>query len=170
MNCPHCSSEMNLVEYEGVLIHTCDECGGEFVGPAELAHIARTREQKVPTILQQALSDHAPVAGVPVEQTERQLTCPACNSHMNVINYCCNTGVYIDRCEQCGGVWLDTDELEKLQALLERWGDEAPEKIRAIAGDLERTRRETAEKTGNTFAGSRFAFINALMNRFLDAA
>ncbi|UCD76947.1 MAG: zf-TFIIB domain-containing protein [Phycisphaerales bacterium] len=170
MNCPHCHLEMSLVEYEGVLIHTCDECGGEFVGPAELAHITRTREQKFPAVLQQALSDRQPVAGVPVEETEREVACPACSAPMQVINYCCDTGVCIDRCGQCRGIWLDNGELEKLQVLLERWGDEAPEKIRAIAGDLERVRRETAQKTGAAFAGSRFAFINALMNWFLDAA
>lgn len=170
MNCPNCGTEMNLIEYEGVLIHTCESCGGEYLGPAELAHIARTREERFPESLQAELSACDPVTGVPVEETERQLYCPACNSPMKVVNYCCNTGVFIDRCEQCDGVWLDKDELEKLQVLLERWSDEAPAKIKQMAGDLEKARREAVESTSDAFAGSRFSFINALMNRFLDAA
>jgi Zn-finger nucleic acid-binding protein len=170
MQCPSCQNDLQLVEYEGTLIHTCEHCGGEFVGADELRHIVRTREQHFPRLMQEALSEHEPSFGVPTDETSRQLGCPACKAPMQVINYCTDTGIYVDRCTVCGGMWLDCDELEKLQVLLEQWQDNAPEKLQAIAGELEHVRRKAAERTSSAFKGSRFAFINALMNWFLDAA
>ena len=96
--------------------------------------------------------------------------CPSCNGSMRVTNYCGDSGVCVDRCDACGGLWLDHLELEKVQVLLEQWADDAPAQIQAVAGELENVRRETAERLDNAFAGSRFAFVNALINRFLDAA
>lgn len=41
------------------------------------------------------------------------LTCPNCNVGMNQVQ---RTGIEIDICPQCRGVWLDRGELEKLLA------------------------------------------------------
>ena len=72
--------------------------------------------------------------------------------------------------DHCGGVWLDRNELEHIQILTERWADEAPQQLQQVAGQLEAARRDAAEQANDGFAGSRFAFINALINRLLDAA
>jgi hypothetical protein len=53
---------------------------------------------------------------------------------------------------------------------MEQFEDDAPEQIRKIASQLDQARRETAESISRTFAGSRFAFVNAVINRLLDAA
>jgi len=170
MQCPQCGVDLKLMEYESALIHSCEGCGGEFLGPAELTHIVKTRERLFPVQLQELLADRKPEFGVPAEETHRELSCPKCKNPMQVMNYCGDSGVFIDRCSQCNGLWLDHEELEKIQTLLERWKDHAPEQIKALAGDLEQARRATAEKTSSVFVGSRFAFVNALINRFLDAA
>ena len=170
MQCPQCSRPMSQIDYEGVTIRTCEGCGGEFIGAVELAHIVKNRQQRFPEAMAEALVDHQPAFGVPAEQKSRTLTCPDCGSAMAVVNYCGDSGVFVDRCGHCGGMWLDRDELEHVQLLTERWTDAAPEQIRAIAGELETARRHAAERCDNAFCGSRFAFVNALINRFLDAA
>lgn len=43
------------------------------------------------------------------------LTCPVCKSSMREID---RSGVTIDVCTQCRGVWLDRGELEKLSGVL----------------------------------------------------
>ena len=86
---------------------------------------------------------------------------------MVVTNYGGNSGVYVDRCPGCGSLWLDQQQLEKIQVLMEKWADEAPHELAKIAGKLEAARRRAAPKG---FEGSRFAFVNALINRLLDAA
>ena len=41
------------------------------------------------------------------------LLCPNCNSSMQAVN---RSGVELDMCPQCRGVWLDRGELEKILA------------------------------------------------------
>lgn len=170
MDCPQCRRPLREANYEGVLIHICDKCGGEFIGADALAHIVRTREERFPEASDPAWADIKPQFGVPESEARRVLDCPRCGSTMSVNNYGGDSGVYIDRCSRCGGIWLDQHELENVQILMERWADEAPEQIKAVAGRLEHARRNAAATTSNAFAGSRFAFINAIINRFLDAA
>ena len=170
MQCPSCPEKLSVMTYEGVDIQTCDGCGGEFIGSAQIAHIVRTREERFPIAMQAQLAERKPSFGIPAGETHRTLDCPSCCTTMSVINYYGDTGVFVDRCESCGGLWLDGGELEKVQILLERWADEAPEQLKQIAHRLQKAKEETAERTGNAFEGSRFAFVNAIINRMLDAA
>jgi Zn-finger nucleic acid-binding protein len=162
---------MREVEYEGVMVRTCEGCGGEFIGADELAHVIRTREERFGSAMRDDVSPHhRPRFGVPDAEMRRTLQCPACHGAMAVCNYCGDTGIYVDRCDRCGGMWLDCEELETIQILTERWADSAPEQMRAIASELEEARRRAANAGNNAFAGSRFAFVNAIINRVLDAA
>jgi len=170
MQCPKCGTALRAVVYEGASIHTCDGCGGEVITPDALRHVVETRDKRFSPELQAQLAERTPTFGVPVDECDRSLSCPACAGSMRVVNYCGDSGVYIDRCERCTSTFLDHEELEKVQAIMEKFEDEAPEQLRAIAGELEQTRRETAEASSRAFAGSRFSFINAVINRFLDAA
>ncbi len=170
MNCPVCKGALRPIDYEGVCIHTCDACGGEFLGSSEMRHVVGTREERFPADLRQELDTQTPTPGLASDEPDRQLCCPSCATEMTLINYCNDTGVHVDRCPSCEGVWLDQEELERIQILVERWADQAPEQIRAIAGDLETARHRAAEQTSATFHGSRFSFVNALINRVLDAA
>ena len=89
---------------------------------------------------------------------------------MMLLNYLGDTGVHLDRCPACHGLWLDHQELERVQVLVERWADDAPEQIRSIAGQLEEAREQAARETTGVFQASRFSLVNALINRILDAA
>ena len=89
---------------------------------------------------------------------------------MRVVNYGGDSGVFVDRCERCQGIWLDQQELEKIQLLTEQWADEAPQQLRALSSELETARQAAAAQTNSAFSGSRFAFVNAVINRLLDAA
>lgn len=170
MRCPHCSSPMKPMTYEGVHIHTCNGCGGEFVGPAELAAIVQTREMVFGDHLKGLYADHEPAFGIPDGEPAREFACPACKGAMQLINYAGDTGIAVDRCGECGGVWLDHKELEKVQLIVERWTERAPAQLREIAGELDAARRRTAEMWSAKFSGSRFSFVNAMINRLLDLA
>ncbi|MCI0676639.1 MAG: zf-TFIIB domain-containing protein [Phycisphaerales bacterium] len=170
MKCPQCSANMRSIRYENVNVQTCDKCGGEFVGPAEMATIVKTREAAFGKNLKQLVQDHKPIFGIPAGESDRTLKCPGCSGSMRLINYATDSGVTVDRCQDCGGMWLDHDELEKIQVIMEQWQEKAPGKLMAIAGQLEQARMKTAQQTSKSFAGSRFSFVNALINRLLDAA
>jgi Zn-finger nucleic acid-binding protein len=167
MRCPIDQTELSPLEYEGCLVHTCRSCGGELLGGDALTHVVNVRDEKFSQDMKDGLA--SPARGAPVAQ-DHDLTCPFCEQGMQTLNYTGDSDVIIDRCMSCGAVWLDRDELEHVQILLERWQDEAPEKLRGLATELETARRRAQEQTGEAFQGSRFAFVNAVMNRLLDAA
>ena len=64
MRCLHCATAMNEVPYEGVLIQTCEGCGGEFIGGTELAHVVSARQERFGADLQARLAEGPPRAGV----------------------------------------------------------------------------------------------------------
>jgi Zn-finger nucleic acid-binding protein len=170
MDSPITGTPMRPVDYEGVMIYECEDTGGELLSGEALAHVVRRREEVFGPELLRLLEQREPMFGVPIEEHDRVLVCPCCSTDMDVINYGGDSGVYIDTCPSCNTVWLDGDELDVLQALMEKWQDEAPEAIRGVAFDLERARAEAAEQVRGSFQGSRFSFVNAVINRLLDAA
>lgn len=89
---------------------------------------------------------------------------------MRSVNYAGDTTIFVDRCGSCGAIWLDEHELEMVQLLMERWADEAPTQLRSIADRLDEARRAAQERSGEDVRTSRFAFINAVLGRVLDAA
>ena len=126
MFCPTCKTALRTIRYEGVELDTCGRCGGEFVGPAEIAHVVRTREERFSPEVLAETAPLRPVFGPPEQSVRAAARCPSCAGEMRAVNYSGDTGVCVDRCERCHGLWLEHEELEKIQALLERWGDEAP--------------------------------------------
>ena len=167
---PISGQPMREVDYEGATIYTCEQSGGEFVGPEALAHIVRTRDERFPNEMHAALADLSPRSGIDEKEPHRELNCPACGGAMNLTNYGMDSGVHVDRCASCGGMWLDHDELEHIQVLMERWREEAPARIADAKNDLEEARLRAVEQTNNAFSGWRFSFVNAVVNRLLDAA
>lgn len=170
MHCPldHCGLEP--VSYEGALIQSCPTCGGELLSADAMQHVISTRD-RVHADTELATADGAgPLPGVPLGEQGRHLTCPCCSGHMDQFNFAGDTRVIVDRCACCGALWLDRHELEMAQVLLERWSERAAGQRWAIAGSLAEARRQAADKAGGEFRWSRFAFVNAVLNRIVDAA
>lgn len=170
MHCPIDGNPLTPMQYEGVTVHTCTSCGGELVPGDQLAHIVRVREQRFDEQARAVLASFKPLPGIPNDDADRALHCPACENTMQVVNYSNDSGVIIDRCPACASVWLDRDELEHLQILMEMWHDRAPTGVREIAAELEMARMQAADASDAPFKASRFAFVNAIINRLLDAA
>ncbi|MFG0257363.1 MAG: zf-TFIIB domain-containing protein [Phycisphaerales bacterium JB043] len=169
MRCPRCETTLEALGYEGMLIQECQACGGEFVPGETLGEIVRTKREGLSDELREALSERTPLYGVVIDDSE-ECECPLCDRPMRLVNYGGDTGVMVDRCDQCDGVWLDSDELEKIQILQERWMEDAPRSIQSMAIQLESERASAIEGASGAFRGSRFSFINAVLNRILDAA
>lgn len=170
MQCPRCQSTLRQSFYEGVEIHTCPGCGGEFVPGAMLPQILRTRETTFDAEVLHDIEHHTPLYGVPADEIATDVACPGCQGPMRPVNYAGDTAVIVDRCDDCDGVWLDAKELAKIQAILEKWGAEAEGQLAMISHRLESARQDAAHAVGDAYQGSRFSFINAVINRILDAA
>lgn len=170
MRCPNCDQSLRPCQYEGVTIHTCDGCHGEFVASEDLRTIVNTREAPLPERLLAEAESARPSFGAAVSDCDRALACPACDMPMDALNYAADTGVMIDRCPSCAGLWLDADELERIQAILERWEDQRPAATARLKPRLDAARRAAREASASTASFSRFDFISALVNRLLNRA
>ena len=86
------------------------------------------------------------------------------------INYGGDTGIIINRCGKCDGIWLDTGELANIQMLVQAWKDNLPADLRKhgprldeVAAELEASNKVVVSQLP-LVAG----FINAAINGILD--
>lgn len=166
MKCPQCGSPLNTIDYEGIQIETCADCKGEWLDDEELKHVVQAREVRFDEEERRAIAAATGITGVEVAGVDRDLVCPKCGSRTDAINYGGDTGIIIDRCTMCHGVWLDGGELEHIQKLVEGWedglGDDLAKhgtRLRQVAADVD------ARDDVNT---SSLGFINVIINGILD--
>lgn len=164
---PISGQTMRCEDYEGQEVYMCDQTGGELITSDALTRIVSAREQTFSPELLREIDNHAPTFGVPSGERGRQLSCPVCGGLMDVINYSSDTGVMIDRCAGCGAVWLDHSELQRIQAILERFEDLASEQIRLLHGDMAQAKRSMDDRLAESPRVSRFALINRLINTLM---
>src|SRR3954471_19817253 len=103
MNCPRCSTAMQEVLAEGVLIDFCRSCKGTWLDKGEARFFSAN-----PEAVDRALA--ADMIGA----KPSPIACPRCKGKMTV------GGVFeesyqLDRCNDCSGVWFDAKELSRLR-------------------------------------------------------
>ena len=170
MQCPTCNTRLSSVTYEGIEFETCNECGGCWLDADELGQIVRLREQRFTAEQRSAIDTAGRIPGIPVEDIERGIVCPDCGAPTGPINYGGDTGIIIDRCSKCRGIWLDVGELEHIQMLVEAWKDDLPEDLRAYGPMLDRVAEELEASNQVTVTTLPYVagFINAVINGILD--
>jgi hypothetical protein len=170
MVCPNCQARLQTVQYEGISIETCPKCNGEWLDDRELGKIVRLREVKFDPEERRAIAESTSITGVVLEDVDRDLKCPKCGGTTDAVNYGGDTGIVIDRCNDCRGIWLDGDELEKIQMVVEGWNDALPEdlqkygpKLRDVAVRLD---QEDDVRVSRLPVVGRF--VNLMVNGILD--
>jgi Zn-finger nucleic acid-binding protein len=116
--CPRCGSPLEPSEYEGATVHCCGRCRGQWLGPAELKQIVDSRKARWDPDRLAALRATS-ARRVPLGAVREELPCPECGGVMDTFNYGGDSGVLLDKCPACGGIWLDGGELEKVQTAVE---------------------------------------------------
>lgn len=112
MNCPRCRTELETHSINDIEIDECRNCQGIWL---DAERLRRLKDQADPDLqwMDFELWNHAGRFHV----AEKPIDCPACAVALVGIDYS-NTGVEIDYCTACRGVWLDADELGKIIAHL----------------------------------------------------
>ena len=114
--CPRCRLPLRRMDYEGVATDMCESCWGFFLEAGELEQILSkkdlhfTEEEKARILDIRTASKFGP--SVPA-------ACPKCGHVMERIHYDAEVHLLIDRCVK-DGIWLDTGEIKKVQALAEK--------------------------------------------------
>lgn len=160
MQCPKCHQALNGVDYQGVHIETCPACGGDWLDAGELRNIVLARNMRFDE--KECLALATKITGVKLTNLDRHLTCPKCGASTNPLNYGDDSGIIIDKCPKCDGIWLDRGELEKIQELVEGWDDELPDDLAKYGPKLRQI--EAEEDRALQVHPSQVAFINTLIN------
>jgi len=170
MKCPNCQTPLKTNDYEGISIETCSQCNGEWLDSDELGKVVAIREARFNSDEKRAISESTTIKGVVLEDIDRDLKCPKCDGITDALNYGDDSGIIIDRCTVCHGLWLDDRELEKIQMLIEGWDDALPAdlekygpKLRDVAAELEEADDVAVSRI--PFIGK---FINSAINGILD--
>ncbi len=170
MKCPNCQTDLRTIDYEGLSIEACSQCNGEWLDSDELGKVVAIREVRFNSEEKRAIAESTTITGVVLEDVARDLKCPKCDGITDALNYGGDTGIIIDRCTVCHGLWLDDRELEKIQMLIEGWDDALPadlEKygpmLRYVADELDKADDVTVSRI--PVIGQ---FINSIINGILD--
>jgi Zn-finger nucleic acid-binding protein len=109
--CPRSSAPLVHLMIGGVEVDVCEECGGLWLDRLELS-----RFDQADDAFGDALMAH--LSQFPVEIVDRsiRLRCPR---HPAIVMmrraFSRSVPTEIDECPQCGGLWLDADELARIR-------------------------------------------------------
>lgn len=109
MNCPICWVPLQQLNISGVIIDECDNCHGLWFDAHELARLDEISEgsgEDLDRILSYPRADDMRI---------EQITCPRCSIKMQRRNYYYKSGINVDECYGCGGIWLDAGELGSIR-------------------------------------------------------
>ena len=148
-------------------MHACDGCGGEFLASDEREVIDAVQRKRYGRLISVLHADNEPQDGEPVG-SPRGHFCPGCGEPMTVVGFGGRSGIVADRCESCGGTWIECDELQRTLVVCNRWSADAAGALRSVIDDLERDRADAAARSGSPRAW-RFAFVQALLTHLLAA-
>lgn len=128
LDCPFCRQPLYYNWYEGVKLSECHSCGGVLLEGNKLPRIFARQSSKFGKRLQAlaravALDNQKKVELMRkrqrLDEMKSVLKCPKCGRLMFRTFYSMGYPIVIDKCNSCEIVWLDTDELEILQYLIE---------------------------------------------------
>lgn len=115
MNCSNCQNELDQIDFRGIVINECPSCHGRWFDREELQKAKDNTDEDLrwldfdPFVKKEKHFNVIPEEGG---------ICPKCSEKMIPLAYA-NSGVVIDKCEQCRGVWLGDGEFRKIIAYLE---------------------------------------------------
>lgn len=114
MDCPRCHLPMNTRQIGEIKIDECPQCKGMWFDQGELQ---AAKDQTDPDLnwLDFEIWKHKDRFRVAAQP----LQCPRCQVEMVAVDYD-QTGVEIDCCPQCHGVWLDKGEFVKIIEALQQ--------------------------------------------------
>lgn len=105
--CPRCSTALTRLRVGGVDTDICESCGGLWLDRLELA-----RFEDPADAFGDALVAHLRQFPPTLFDHSQRLSCPR---HPQTVMlrraFSRSIAVDIDECPECGGLWLDTDEL-----------------------------------------------------------
>lgn len=124
--CPRCNGSLITNSSEAVDFEVCGDCGGIWLDADELrvlAGKARSEAENCNDDNSNGLSDLPSDEAGNGDETPSgdvgAMKCPKCtDSSLKAFVYAMDSGIELDRCHKCSGLWLDKNELEQIAAYM----------------------------------------------------
>jgi Zn-finger nucleic acid-binding protein len=114
MECPHCRQGFDKRLLGSVEVSECPSCGGMWISER---HLQFAKDETDPDL--NWMDFDLWKNRERFRLAERTIACPSCDDDLTVLDYG-DTGVQVDYCDSCRGVWLDAGEFEAIIEALRR--------------------------------------------------
>ena len=119
MKCPRTGKALNPVKVAGIEVDVSEGCGGVWFDNFELEKFTAPS-----SIIGEVLVEHLKNYHNPLVKNYERISCPRDTDVVMMRRYYSSKfQIEIDECPQCGGIWLDAEELEKIRELFPNHGD-----------------------------------------------
>ena len=170
MNCPRCqNSVLQSVEYDNQKVEVCPQCKGEWLFAGELQKIVEHHDE-VFTPEEIASMNAVNKEIFTAEKDDKdELNCPACGDvQMEHFNYGDTSGIILHKCSECGGIWMDKDELQKVEEVVDGWKADLNQDEAKYGPALQKIEVEEQKELDKDVSISRFGFVNSVLRRFCE--
>lgn len=114
MDCPRTKTPLKKVNVGSVPVFISETCGGVFLKNQSLKNFECAKSKRGKVLVEHLAQFHTELN----DEAER-IRCPSCIDVVMLRRYYSPLHIVeIDECPGCGGIWLDTGELAKLQSLM----------------------------------------------------
>lgn len=131
MICPICSCELRKIKSKNVIIDVCRNCSGIWFDSGELQLFLQQIIES-PDITPESTRLFTPrhvETSHPSVQENR--VCPKCSVVMKTFNYAYDSNVFLDKCQNCDGIWAEAGEVKQIARFLKK-----DPKVMVIAQDI----------------------------------
>ena len=169
MKCPRCNGVLCATELDNVIVEVCIDCKGEWLFAGELRQIVEHHDE-VFTPEEIAAQGAVNKQSFTVEKDDQdELNCPACeNVRMEHFNYGDTSGIILHKCTECDGIWMDKNQLEKVEEVVDGWKADLNRDLAKYGSTLQKIEIEEQKELDQNVSISRFGFINKVLRRFCE--
>jgi len=144
MRCPGCNGSLLKERHRYVEFDVCRDCRGIWVSGEQFHKLAVlvASEGNVPSSAKLTFKPRKVLR--PAKEQYHIRSCPQCNAAMREFNYAYDSNIFLDRCDTCKGIWLDSNEIIDIAKHIQY----NPEVNDAARGLLKNDAEQTTEYIG----------------------
>ena len=164
--CPCCQEPLTVKNFYGVEVDTCsiNACGTwfDYLEMDAVAHSADLAE--IDTAFEGEFKARPPIEAI---KNDKPYRCPHHKIVMNRYEWSYGSGIVLDSCPECNGIWADAGELEAYTAAVIKAETEKPEMTFAIKGELDLAESQVNRQLDESYQKFALGIISRRMVRLM---